>query len=91
MSPSAFIVEDPPAIKFTGRVIRFEPDGFGIVMFDYPIGPSSNTLGIVTSSTTAISPLSDIRPGVNVEGTASADEHNVASIKEFRVVSSSST
>jgi hypothetical protein len=89
MSPSTFVTNDPRTIRFTGKVVRFEADGFGIIAFDHPIGPSSNALGIVTSSTTSISPLAALRPGVEVEGTAEADERNVASIKTFQIVSGS--
>jgi hypothetical protein len=72
--------------QFTGKIVRFEADGFGIIEFDNPIGTSSNTIGIVTSSTTAISPLTSLRPGARVEGMADADERTAASIKTFQLV-----
>jgi hypothetical protein len=88
MAPNAFLT-DSPRFSFTGRVVRIEADGFGIIKFDTAIGPSANSFGVVTSSTTAISPFTSLHPGVRVEGTAIADERDVASIKEFRIVSSS--
>jgi hypothetical protein len=75
--------------EFTGKIVRFEADGFGIIQFDHEIGPSANALGIVTSSTTSISPLTALHPGVQVKGEASADERNVASVKTFQIVSPS--
>ena len=93
MPPSTFVTNDPATIWFTGEIVRIEADGFGIVKFDHPIGPSANALGIVTSSTTSISPFTDLRPGARVEGTAEgtagADERNVAFIKTFQLVSRS--
>jgi hypothetical protein len=38
-------------LTFSGIVLRFEPDGFGIVRFDQPLGPSANTYGIISTST----------------------------------------
>jgi len=80
---------NPPTFRFTGRVIRIEADGFGIIQFDRPIGPSGNTMGIVTSSSTSISPLTSLRADDKIEGTAEADERDVASIKTFEIVSRS--
>jgi hypothetical protein len=84
-----FVVDGPP-IKpesFKSEVVRVEADGFGIIKFDTAIGPNANTFGIVTSSTTTISPFTSLRAGVRVEGTAYADDRDVASIKEFKIVS----
>jgi hypothetical protein len=89
MMPVSTFVTDDPVVPFTGKVVRIEADGFGIIQFDAPIGPSANAFGIVTSSTTTISPLASLRPGVRVEGTAAADERDAASIKTFQIVSPS--
>jgi hypothetical protein len=86
MSPSTFATKQPRTIPFTGKVVRFEADGFGIIEFDRPIGPSSNSFGVVTTSTTfSVSPLTALRPGLEVKGMAEADERNVASIKTFEI------
>jgi hypothetical protein len=90
MTPTRFVTEGPP-LSFTGMVVRIEADGFGIIKFDSAIGPSANTFGVVTTSTTAISSFSQLHPGVRVEGIAYADQRDVAAIKEFRIVSSSSS
>jgi hypothetical protein len=71
--------------KFTGKIVRFEADGFGIIQFDYPIGPSSSSVGIVTNSTTSISPVTSLHVGDRVWGTAVADEKNFASIQVFEL------
>jgi hypothetical protein len=75
--------------KFTGKIVRFEADGFGIIEFDHPIGPSSSSVGIVTNSTTSISPVTSLHVGDRVWGTAVADEKNFASIKVFELFSRS--
>jgi hypothetical protein len=87
--PMFSYVGGPNRFAFTGKVVRIEADGFGIVKFDQPIGPTSNDYGIVTSSSTSTSPLAALGPGVQVEGTAEADERNVASIKTFQITSRS--
>jgi hypothetical protein len=84
--PQSATVNPPSPIEFTGKIVRFEADGFGIIEFDNPIGPSANAQGIVTSSSTALSPLTSIRAGAKVEGTAEADERNFASIKTFKLI-----
>jgi hypothetical protein len=85
-----YVTGPGPGVSFTGKVVRIEMDGFAIIKFDRPIGPSSNIHGIVTSSTTSYSPFTALRPGTLVEGTAEADERDVASIKTFQIASRSS-
>jgi hypothetical protein len=73
-------------LKFAGTVLRVELDGFAIVKFDEPVGPSANTHGLISISTgTASVPFAHLRPGIHVVGTAEADEHDLASIKTIRV------
>jgi len=73
-------------VKFSGRVMRKEADGFTVVRFDMPIGPSANTHGLISNSTGTVSgSLVTLKPGVHVAGTAEADEHDLASIKTVRV------
>jgi hypothetical protein len=81
----------PDTYHFTGKVVRIEADGFAIIKFENPIGPSSNNFGVVTSSTTSVSPLTSVHAGVKVIGRAEADQRDVASIKEFQIVSSRPT
>jgi hypothetical protein len=78
----------PDTYDFTGKIVRIEADGFAIIKFENPIGPSSNNFGVVTSSTTSVSPLTSVHAGVTVVGKAEADQRDVASIKEFQIVSS---
>jgi uncharacterized protein YjbJ (UPF0337 family) len=68
-------------VEYVGRVVRVEPDGFGIIEFDGPIGVSGNTHGVISSSTSSVVPLGELRPGVHVKGTAESDPQEVASIK----------
>jgi hypothetical protein len=67
--------------KFAGTVVRIEADGFGIIEFDRPSGPSGNTLGIFSSSTSSTLPFGTLRPGVHVAGTAEPDKRDAASIR----------
>jgi hypothetical protein len=72
-------------LKFQGTVLRIEADGFGIIKFDHPIGPSGNTFGVVSSSTSSSQPLSDLRPGVHVVGTAEPDKRDAAAIRTLEI------
>jgi hypothetical protein len=71
--------------KFAGTVVRVEADGFGIIKFDRPSGPSGNTLGIFSSSTSSSLPFSTLRPGVHVAGTAEPDKRDAAAIRTLTV------
>ena len=75
--------------QFAGIVVRIEADGFGIIKFDSPIGPSANTFGVFSNSTSSVLPFRDLLPGVHVVGTAEADERDLAAVKTVRVVPSS--
>jgi hypothetical protein len=78
-------------IKFSGKVLRFEPDGFGLIQFDQPIGPSANTHGLISNSTgTTVlggAAIQILKPGVRVTGLAEADEHDVAKVKSVAIES----
>jgi hypothetical protein len=80
---------EAPEVKFSGTVVRVEADGFGIIEFDRPIGPSGNTVGIFSSSTSSSLPFSTLRPGVHVTGTAEAGERDAAAVKAVWTVSGS--
>ena len=82
------------SVPFTGTLLRFERDGFGIVRFDLPIGPSANSYGVIssTAATTIVQgsfALQSLTPGARVTGVAEADERDVASVKSVTVQSSS--
>ena len=73
-------------VQFAGTVVRTEPGGFGIIQFDQPIGPMSNTHGIISSSSgTSTGAFSKLKPGVRVVGTAEADDHQLATVKTVQV------
>lgn len=73
-------------IPFAGTVVRTEPDGFTIIQFDAPVGPSANNFGLISSSTgTATFTFFDLKPGVHVTGTAEAGESDLAAVKTVRV------
>jgi len=73
-------------LPFAGTVVRAEPDGFAIIQFDSPLGPSANAFGLISSSTgTASVPYFDLKPGVHVSGLAEAGQSELATIKTIRV------
>lgn len=81
---------DRSRFDFSGRVVRLEPDGFCLIRFDAPSGPSANTVGLISSSTgTIVSSGAGYRlsPGAKVVGTAEPDPHEVATIKTLKLVS----
>ena len=67
--------------RFAGTVVRVEPDGFGIIRFDEPVGPSANTFGIFSNSTGTVVRFDDIKAGVHVTGMAEANERDLAAVK----------
>lgn len=75
-------------IPFAGTIVRTEPGGFGIIRFDYPLGPGrANSYGIISNSTgtstaSYVSIYDRLKPGVRVSGLAEADsQHEWAKIK----------
>jgi hypothetical protein len=76
-------------IEFTGRVLRVERDGFGIVEFDTPIGLVPNHLvanGVFSTTITSTLPYAvELRPGVRVSGTAEVDRRELAAVKTLRL------
>jgi hypothetical protein len=74
-------------IAFYGEVVRTERDGFTVIHFDSPIGPSANNYGLISSSTgTAAVPFTELVPGTKVKGTAESSDRDLASIKTITVV-----
>lgn len=83
---SAYIEPMDQKLPFAGTVVRAEPDGFAIVEFDSPFGPSANTFGLISSSTgTASVPYFELKPGVHVSGLAEAGQSDLATIKTIHV------
>jgi hypothetical protein len=83
-------------VNFSGRVVRIERDGFGIIQFDKPIGPNANSsYGLISNSsgtvvfsgTGTVIPFVKLREGAHVSGTAEADERDVATVKTVIVPS----
>jgi hypothetical protein len=73
-------------VKFSGKVVRTERDGFTVIQFDKPIGASANNYGIITNSTgTESVPYAFIVPGAYVTGTAEPSERDLAAIKTITV------
>ncbi len=78
-------------VTFTGKVVRAEPGGFGIVEFDNPIGPGGNNYGLVSASggtTSSNSTMTQLKPGVRVYGTADADERQIAAVTTINITKS---
>lgn len=69
---------------FTGTILRIEPNGFGVIKFDRPIGPSANTHGIfsTTIGSTINDPNKILQIGSHVTGEAEAegDKRKVAAV-----------
>lgn len=71
---------------FEGTVVRIEPGGFGVVVFDEALG--ANTHGVFSSTLSDPGiPYKALRPGTHVRGTAEVDEHELAAIKSLEVTS----
>jgi hypothetical protein len=92
------MMSDFRSIEFSGEVVRYERDGFGVVRFDKPIGPSANTLGIISSSSgtvvfdgAGVPYHGDLKAGMLVKGTADPDERDVATVKTVIIQPSETT
>jgi hypothetical protein len=73
-------------VRFAGRVVRMERDGFGVVQFDDAIG--ANTHGIFSQETSDPGlPFERLKRGAHVTGTAEVDEHAVAAVKTIEIAS----
>ncbi|MFG1359639.1 hypothetical protein [Xanthobacter pseudotagetidis] len=71
-------------VKFEGTVVRIEQGGFGIVMFDRPVGPHANTHGVFSGVEARI-PYDVLAKGVHVVGEAEADDRDFAAITALKV------
>ena len=74
-------------VNFTGIVVRFEPNGFGVIKFDAPVGPRANTFGVISSSGTTVLSSSidgkyrELKSGMRVKGIADADDKELAAVQ----------
>jgi hypothetical protein len=59
--------------SFTGTILRIEPNGFGIVRFDSPLGPSANAYGVFSTTLGSTAPYQELKPGVHVRGIATPE------------------
>jgi hypothetical protein len=73
--------------KFTGIVLRIEPDGFGIIKFDGPIGPSGNTHGVFSVTLGSTGPYRELKPGVHVSEVAEPepDHRKLATVEKILI------
>jgi len=74
--------------NFTGTVLRIEPNGFGIVRFDVPIGPSANTHGVFAVTLGSTAPYNQLKPGLQVVGEAKPelDTRKLATVETVRIL-----
>jgi hypothetical protein len=74
--------------NFRGTVLRIEPNGFGIIQFDVPIGPSANTHGVFSTTLGSTAPYKELKPGVHVTGQAKpeADARKLATVESLSIV-----
>ena len=70
---------------FTGTILRIEPNGFGIVRFDAPVGPSANAYGVFSTTLGSTAPYQELKPGVHVVGTATpeSDTRKLATVLDI--------
>jgi hypothetical protein len=74
--------------NFRGTVVRVEPNGFGIVQFDVPIGPSANTHGVFALTLGSTGPYNQLKPGLHVVGEAKPelDTRKLATVETLRIL-----
>jgi len=84
---NSYVASMSDKVTFSGKVVRIERDGFAVIHFDQPLGPSANSYGLISSSTGTTSvPYPAIIPGVKVIGTAEPSDRDLASIKTITVI-----
>jgi hypothetical protein len=78
-------------VHFTGTITRLEPGGFGVVKFDHPVGPRSNSHGLISPSngtaTATTIKFPTFKPGIRVSGVAEADERQIATVTTVQIAS----
>ena len=74
----------PERRPFNGEVVRLERDGFGVIRFDEALG--ANTHGVFSTSVSDPGlPFSQLKPGVQVTGTAEVGDRDLASVKTLEI------
>jgi hypothetical protein len=68
---------------FSGKIVRLEPDGFGIVEFDQSVG--ANTHGVFSTTIGSTVPFRRVKPGMHVHGFAEASDKDLATVKTIEV------
>jgi hypothetical protein len=76
-------------VPFTGTIVRVEPDGFGVVEFNEPIGLQANTHGVFSLTLGSTVPYGpNLKPGAAVSGIAQVDQHDLAAVMNLEVTRS---
>lgn len=71
-------------VPFEGKIVRIEPDGFGIVEFAPSVG--ANTHGLFSTTTSESLPaLRTLKAGMTVKGIAETNEADLAKIKVLKL------
>jgi hypothetical protein len=68
---------------FSGKVVRIEPDGFGIVEFDEKVG--ANTHGVFSTTISSTLPFRGMKPGSHVSGLAEVSDRDLAAVKTIEL------
>jgi hypothetical protein len=69
--------------RFSGTVVRIEPDGFGIVEFDHQVG--ANTHGVFSTTIGSTMPFRQVKPGMHVSGLAEVSDKDLAAVKTLEL------
>jgi hypothetical protein len=69
--------------RFSGTIVRIEPDGFGIVEFDQRLG--ANTHGVFSTTIGSSVPFRQVKPGMHVSGLAEVSDNDLAAVKMLEV------
>jgi hypothetical protein len=69
--------------RFSGTIVRVEPDGFGIVKFDQRVG--ANTHGFFSTTIGSTVPFRQVKPGMHVSGFAEASDKELAAVKTLQL------
>ncbi|HSY55850.1 MAG TPA: hypothetical protein VK834_05350 [Bradyrhizobium sp.] len=65
--------------RFSGTIVRIEPDGFGIVEFDQRLG--ANTHGVFSTTIGSSVPFRQVKLGMHVSGLAEVSDRDLAAVK----------
>lgn len=74
----------PTPVKFAGKIVRIERDGFGIVEFAPSLGANTHGVFSVTTSE-SLPPIKELKPGLSVTGIAEQVDTDFATVKRLDV------